>query len=473
MKKYIACLLAAILLLTMLPASASAEGGMQACHRVTAKYTDSKQSNKSGIRLWSVKTALTSVDDEINGLAQAYADKIAPTLQAGKANGDKNSRLDVEIRHSKTGLTWMSFLVQARTTYHRDLIAQEFTSRTFDMTTGERILLTDIFPEGSEGWTILREKLEAQINYYFPDETPDPDAVAQVLSDEGLRNLDFTLHGMSLVIHLSADAFYPEHHTLIETTLFYPDIREYMTEKAQIETDNLSYYKTVALTFDDGPTGKKDGYPNGLTNYLLDGLKQRGAVATFLMVGERVSEVSDVLPRMVNEGHELGNHTMNHPMCHLTGLGTDDIRSQIDDATNAIKDIAGQAPQVLRPVGGGVNSDVKAVAAELNYPIINWSVDTEDWKYRDADHVKKVIVEQAQDGDVVLMHDLYETSVRGALAAIDELQSRTDKTYAFVTVSQLAAIHGITLEPGVVYNGLTDEVAQQIADGSYSPTEFT
>ena len=117
MKKYIACLLAAILLLTMLPASASAEGGMQACHRVTAKYTDSKQSNKSGIRLWSVKTALTSVDDEINGLAQAYADKIAPTLQAGKANGDKNSRLDVEIRHSKTGLTWMSFLVQARTTY--------------------------------------------------------------------------------------------------------------------------------------------------------------------------------------------------------------------------------------------------------------------------------------------------------------------------------------------------------------------
>ena len=53
------------------------------------------------------------------------------------------------------------------------------------------------------------------------------------------------------------------------------------------------------------------------------------------------------------------------------------------------------------------------------------------------------------------------------------LQSRTDKTYAFVTVSQLAAIHGITLEPGVVYNGLTDEVAQQIADGSYSPTEFT
>lgn len=229
----------------------------------------------------------------------------------------------------------------------------------------------------------------------------------------------------------------------------------------------------IALTFDDGPTGKIENYPNGLTNYLLDGLKERGAKATFLMVGNRVSEVSDVLPRMVNEGHELGNHTMTHPMCHLTGLDEDGIRSQINDATEAIKAIAGQPSQVLRPVGGGVNSDVKAVAKELGYPIINWSVDTEDWKYRDAEHVKQVIVEQAGDGDVVLMHDLYPTSVKGALAAIDELQARTDKTYAFVTVSQLAAIHGITLEPGVVYNGLSSKVAQEIKDGTYSPAEFT
>lgn len=229
----------------------------------------------------------------------------------------------------------------------------------------------------------------------------------------------------------------------------------------------------IALTFDDGPTGKSENYPNGLTNYLLDGLKERGAKATFLMVGNRVSEVSDALPRMVSEGHELGNHTMTHPMSHLTGLDQDGIRSQINDATEAIKAIAGQAPQVLRPVGGGVNSDVKEVAKELGYPIINWSVDTEDWKYRDAEHVKQVIVEQAGDGDVVLMHDLYPTSVKGALAAIDELQARTDKTYAFVTVSQLAAIHGITLEPGVVYNGLSSKVAQEIQDGTYSPAEFT
>ena len=142
-------------------------------------------------------------------------------------------------------------------------------------------------------------------------------------------------------------------------------------------------------------------------------------------------------------------------------------------AFDIIKEKTGSLPTLLRPVGGGVNDTVKAVAKEAGLPIINWSVDTEDWKYRDAEHVKQVIVEQAGDGDVVLMHDLYPTSVKGALAAIDELQARTDKTYAFVTVSQLAAIHGITLEPGVVYNGLSDKVAQEIKDGTYSPAEFT
>ena len=93
----------------------------------------------------------------------------------------------------------------------------------------------------------------------------------------------------------------------------------------------------------------------------------------------------------------------------------------------------------MRPVGGGVNSDVKAVAKELGLPIINWNVDTQDWKNRNKQSVHDAIV-NAADGSVVLMHDLYPTSVEGALSAIDDLQKRTDKTYAFVTVSELAAI---------------------------------
>ena len=243
-----------------------------------------------------------------------------------------------------------------------------------------------------------------------------------------------------------------------------------LTQAVSVNVPDADVY--IALTFDDGPTGALDGYPNGLTATLLDGLKERGAHATFFMVGDRVNMFSSTLPRLASEGHELGNHTMTHPMQHLTGLNTDGIRQEISSATNTIQEKAGQAPTVLRPVGGGVNSDVKAVAKELGLPIINWNVDTQDWRNRDAQSVHDAIV-NAGDGSVVLMHDLYPTSVKGVLSAIDELQSRTDKTYAFVTVSELAAVKGIALEPGVVYNGLTDKVAQEIADGTYAPTEFT
>lgn len=243
-----------------------------------------------------------------------------------------------------------------------------------------------------------------------------------------------------------------------------------LTEAVGTDIPEADVY--IALTFDDGPTGAVDGYPNGLTATLLDGLKERGAHATFFMVGNRVNMFSGAMQRLAAEGHELGNHTMTHPMQHLTGLSTDGIRQEISSATNTIQEKAGQPPTVLRPVGGGVNADVKAVAKELGLPIINWNVDTQDWKNRNAQSVHDAIV-NAKDGSVVLMHDLYPTSVQGALSAIDELQSRTDKTYAFVTVSELAAVKGITLEPGVVYNGLTDEVAQQIEAGTYKPTEFT
>lgn len=243
-----------------------------------------------------------------------------------------------------------------------------------------------------------------------------------------------------------------------------------LTQAVSVNVPDADVY--IALTFDDGPTGAIDGYSNGLTAYLLDGLKERGAHATFFMVGDRVNMFSSTLPRLVSEGHELGNHTMTHPMQHLTGLQKDAIKKEITSASDTIKEKAGQPPTVLRPVGGGVNSDVKAVAKELGLPIINWNVDTQDWKNRNAQSVHDAIV-NAADGSVVLMHDLYPTSVEGVLSAIDDLQSRTDKTYAFVTVSELAAVKGITLEPGVVYNGLTDKVAQEIADGTYSPTEFT
>ncbi len=229
----------------------------------------------------------------------------------------------------------------------------------------------------------------------------------------------------------------------------------------------------VALTFDDGPTGADDTYDDGYTAHLLDEFKERGVHATFFMCGYRINDFNSHMKRYLEEGHELGNHTMDHPDGTLTSLDSDGIRNQVESNSELIEQYTGAKPTVMRPVGGAVNDDVKAVMKDLGLPIINWSVDTLDWKTKtDPDSVKNHIINEVQDGSIVLMHDLWPGTLPGVLAAIDELQASTDKTYAFVTISELAAIHGITLEAGTVYSDLSDETAQAIADGSYKEIIF-
>lgn len=214
----------------------------------------------------------------------------------------------------------------------------------------------------------------------------------------------------------------------------------------------------VALTFDDGPTGGADGR----TARLLTGLKERGAHATFFMCGYRVKDFHTHMDRYLSEGHEVGNHTMDHPGL-LTKMKLADIQTQIDSNNDLIASYVGEKPTVFRPVGGAVNDDVITAAKNSGIPIVNWSVDTLDWKIREAEHIKNVIVQQAKDGDIVLMHDLRECTIDGALAAIDILK---EKGYAFVTVSELARIKGIVLEPGVEYHNLRDSTVAEMKKAS-------
>ncbi|MGM9612607.1 MAG: polysaccharide deacetylase family protein, partial [Butyricicoccus sp.] len=215
----------------------------------------------------------------------------------------------------------------------------------------------------------------------------------------------------------------------------------------------------VALTFDDGPTGGS----SGLTARLLDGLKERGAHATFFMCGYRIKDFHTHMERYLAEGHELGNHTMDHPGL-LTKTDYATIIEQVSSNNELIQSYCGEEASVFRPVGGAVNDDVKNAAKELGLPIINWSVDTLDWKYRDAARIKSVIVEEAKDGDIVLMHDLRDCTLEGVLGAIDALK---DEGYAFVTVQELARIKGVNLEPGEVYTDLSDKTVEKIKNGTY------
>ncbi|MER5806330.1 polysaccharide deacetylase family protein [Streptomyces mirabilis] len=180
----------------------------------------------------------------------------------------------------------------------------------------------------------------------------------------------------------------------------------------------------VALTFDDGPAAPE-------TATLLTYLAQYRARATFFTVGQNVAAHPDLVRAEAQAGHEVGNHSWNHP--DLTKLPPEQIASQLARTSAAIKAAAGKEPTLFRPPYGAINSTVRA-ATGLS-PVL-WDVDTEDWKYPDPNKVAQTVIDKAQRNSVVLMHDIHPTSV----AAVPQiLRTLTARGYHFVTVSHLRA----------------------------------
>ncbi len=195
--------------------------------------------------------------------------------------------------------------------------------------------------------------------------------------------------------------------------------------------------KLIAITYDDGPSL--------YTSALLDGLKERGAKATFFMVGTNVARYPATVARVYQEGHQVANHSYSHPQ--LTTLSYAGVQEQIQ-SVNALLDKACGAGThyMVRAPYGSINTTVsQAVGA----PLIQWSVDPMDWKYRNAETVKNSIIRQAHDGAIILVHDIHATSVPGSLAAIDYLQAQG---YAFVTVQELFRRRGVTPQNGARYS---------------------
>ena len=426
----------ALILLLLLPLSLAFAEPLQECHKVQMDKVDTTQANKSVIRIWTVDTVLDSVDDEIRSIEDAYAQRLGPDLPKAGSSANANSRVDVEVRYSRTGLTWMSFVIQARTTYHRDLTGQEITSRTYDMTSGERILLSDIFPLGSDAWQILAQAVRTQLTAYFPKEIPDEGILDELCSVEGLLDAPFSLHGLSLVLHYPAYLLYPGHYTLMEVTLMYPDIRPYMTARAQTETDNLTYYKTVALTFDDGPVRTN-------STLVLQSLMTVGCRGTFFVVGNRISAYDDLVQREHDEGHAHGYHNWHHgTVTKSSATALRAMKTKCDTAMlAAIGTIAtyDRVPYGLYP---------EMIKAQVGWPYIQWSLDTYDWRGKSTNAVLSTVKKEIQDGDIILCHDIKDNTPESARQICLTLMERG---YMFLTIDELFAKDGVVLEPDTVY----------------------
>lgn len=199
--------------------------------------------------------------------------------------------------------------------------------------------------------------------------------------------------------------------------------------------DETKQRPMIALTFDDGP--------GEYTEELINCLVENNAKATFFMLGQNVEAYPEIAKKLSDAGMELGNHSYSHP--DLVTIGAEAAAQQVSNTDAALKAATGFEATVMRPPGGSFNDSVKAA---INHPLIIWSIDTRDWATKSEDQTYQVVMDNAQDGSVVLMHDIHEWSVKAAIRMIPDLIA---KGFKLVTVSELAEAKGETLQNGAAY----------------------
>jgi len=438
LKRFAALVLALVLLL---PAMGAAEGKVSSLPTVlNVEYTVDEHfinSKMSFVYKEHVKTALSHVDAEINGLADRLEEAGADQLQPDKnKNAKRNSRLDVHIVTSRCGQKCLSFLVLARDTYYRRQRWSPFETRVFNMETGEKVALSDLFAPDSAAWEVLSAAVREGLTAYFPKEAPDEAALNALCSREGIENAAFMLGPVCLTLHYEARTLYPDRPTLMRVSVPYSRLEGMMTAYGAELTDN-SMYKMVALTFDDGPS-----YNNSIK--IINSLRQAGAQATFFLVGDRIEEYKDVVMRENDENHSLQSHHYKHVDADKSTV--ERVQAYTERFYNTLTEAVGTAPLMLRAPYGNFKMFQKA---KIGMPFIEWDVDTKDWtKSSSTAKVMSVVRELTKDGSILLMHDIKEKTPASAQAVIQWLH---ENGYLCVTVEDLFYHNGQPLTPHKIF----------------------
>lgn len=183
--------------------------------------------------------------------------------------------------------------------------------------------------------------------------------------------------------------------------------------------------KYVALTFDDGPH-------QTVTALILDTLNDFDAKGTFFMLGNQIDYYPSLVQRVAEEGHEIGSHTETHP--DLSKVDGARIKKEFEATNERMHKIIGRYPTVFRPPYGAYNEEVMTYATNYKQPVIMWSVDSLDWKTRNAAEIYTEIVNGTTNGSIILMHDIHEETAEALPIVLNKLKN---EGYSFVTVSQL------------------------------------
>lgn len=385
----------------------------------------------------------TIINQDFNNFVGAIIDDFKDKVEKDNTLPDKENPylLNVDFQVTFFNENLMSVIFYVEDNWHTN--TKYIKTFVYNVQSGRSISLKDVLTEKGkqEIESLVKAKLVGQerkdaLLAEFQQSYQQNDAYYTV-GEQGLtlyfmpsneQELEYELSTLVLSKGELKDLVTPGFHYVME----HMPASEYITwdtvEKTEEQMTMAQYHgeKYVALTFDDGPHQTN-------TVHLLDILKKEDVKATFYVLGNRAEIYPEIVRRAYEEGHEIGNHSYSHKQ--LNKLSDSELDFQIQTTNEIIEEITGQPPKTIRPPFGEIGEEQ---TENYSQAFVYWNVDPQDWKYKDADRVTATILEQVHNGkDIILLHDLYKTSVEAAENVIHQLK---EEGYQFVTMSEMRQI---------------------------------
>ncbi|MBQ2775496.1 MAG: polysaccharide deacetylase family protein [Clostridia bacterium] len=418
---------------------------------------------------------IAEIDNIIKSTVRGFADEFISTIGDYKAH--KDDELAILTADYKTYLIsdgsdhkYVSLVFEKKTSVPKNNIHTEnIHTMFFDLNEKKDLQFSDIFKPKAE------IEISKQVVNYFKNNRlyssmTGSDKFKQNTSEDIENFQSFSFNGDKVIFYFDAGTLFGIEEGCVEAALQVKNLKdiiskdifnavfqtEDMPEKEETETQPSestennypasipSGSKYIAFTFDDGPHRE-------ITPRILDTLEKTNSHATFFVLGTRVGSYADIIKRANSLGCEIGNHSYSH--AKLRNLSIAKRKSEINQTNKLIKEITGRTPTLFRVPYG----DFKGIENDIGMPLVQWSIDTKDWKYSNCtgtqrERAKQKIVASVLDnvngGEIVLMHDLYDLTAETFEEISEELIKRG---FVLVTVSELYEIYGIDLEPGIVY----------------------
>ena len=418
-----------------------------------------------------------SIDAEIKAAAQKMADSFVNDVKHLSGKGDlPNMTADYKsyLVTNEGKNKYVSIVFEIKTDIPENQIRTDcIKTMLFDVESGKQVSEKEFFSEDYRKLVSQKVAEYFTANRLFNSEVGTEKFKKGVSAESG-NFTRFSLDSENITFYFDAGELFGYEKGCAEAVFAYKDIAgifksgaldilygsagvQPSEESTRVETTqpkpqrpNLpAGVKYIAFTFDDGPS-------KTVTNRILDTLQKYNGKATFFVLGTRVGSYSAEVKRAYSMGCEIGSHSWSH--ANLRKISAAERKQEINKTNAIIKDVLGVEPTLFRVPYG----DYKGIQQDFDQPLIQWSIDTNDWKYKDrqgsgrteaqrnADMQKIInsVLNHATGGEIVLMHDLYDMTADAFEIIAAELYK---DNFKFVTVHELYEIYGQTLEPGKVY----------------------